>query len=91
MVALVMPEQQRVGGDGCKGSIAGRTRRRFKAEAAVPLNVDLLDVASDTEAPAIVGTERGPASGIRREAVVHMHGLEPLAQAEIDENLQEDD
>ena len=57
----------------------------------MPLNVDLLDVASDTEAPAIVGTERGPASGIRRQAVVHMHGIEPLAQAEIDENLQEDD
>ena len=91
LVTLMMTEQQRIGCEVGKDLITRHSCGRLKAKTAFAVDFDGPNVASHTQACAVSDAEIRPAPGIRRKAVVHMNGIEALAEAEFDEDVREDD
>ena len=91
LVTLMMTEQQRIGCEVGKDLITRHSCGRLKAKTAFAVDFDGPYVASHTQACAVSDAEIRPAPGIRRKAVVHVNGAQPFGQAELDQNMKEND
>ena len=87
----MMTKQQRVRSHAGKDLITRRAGRCFEAKAAVALNRNMRHLAWNALMLAVIDAESGPLPGIRRQTVMHVNGIQALAEAKFNENMEEDD
>ena len=87
----MMSKQQQVASQPREDAIAHRPGSCLEPKITPAVDVNALDQEFDTQTSAKVSAEIGPAIGIRRQAVMDVHGPQMPTRIKCSKNMQEDD
>lgn len=89
LIITMLRKQQGVGIGPCITGITSLARSRFKAERAMSINLNPMDLAGNTQSTAQIAAKGSPAIRLGRNTVMDMQGRKPPCETQSTQEMQQ--